>query len=147
MKLIDKYSVAVKLAKTEVHQVDTPNTKRKILYTLANEIIEESPENLTDAHIEIANVPEAGTQITISQHIEHQQLQSLDDLRTNNADAVAICGTSKSALKLPSPTKKPDEHDMFGNFIAEVMRNMNKSQARKLQMNIMGLISDAEEAN
>lgn len=147
MKFIDKYSVAVKLATTDVHQVDTPNTKRKILYTLANDIIEDSPENVTDAHIEITNELEADTQITIAQHIDHQQLQSLDAMRTNNVDAVAICGTSKSPLKLPSPTKKPDEHDMFGNFIAEVMRNMNKSQARKLQMNIMGLISDAEEAN
>lgn len=40
--------------------------------------------------------------------------------------------------------KKPDEFDIFGNFVAEVMRNMAKPRMRSLQMNIMKLIADAE---
>lgn len=45
----------------------------------------------------------------------------------------------------PAPTsRKQDEFDIFGNFVAEVMRNMNKPKSRLLQMNIMKLIADAE---
>lgn len=40
--------------------------------------------------------------------------------------------------------RKQDEFDIFGNFVAEVMRNMNKPKSRILQMNIMKLIADAE---
>lgn len=41
-------------------------------------------------------------------------------------------------------TRKQDEFDLFGNFVAEVMRNMAKSKSRILQMNVMKLINEAD---
>lgn len=38
-----------------------------------------------------------------------------------------------------------DEFDDFANFLAKVMRKMSKSQSRKLQVNIMNLISEIED--
>lgn len=40
--------------------------------------------------------------------------------------------------------KQADEFDDFGNFVAKVMRKMTKPQSRKLQVNILNLISDIE---
>lgn len=45
---------------------------------------------------------------------------------------------------ITSNTKRKDEFDIFGNFVAEIMRNMTKPKSRILQMNIMKLIADAE---
>lgn len=41
-------------------------------------------------------------------------------------------------------SRKQDEFDIFGNFVAEVMRNMAKPKSRILQMNIMKVIAEAE---
>lgn len=38
------------------------------------------------------------------------------------------------------------EFDIFGNFIAEVMKNMKRSQARVLQIKILNFISEFEES-
>lgn len=43
-----------------------------------------------------------------------------------------------------STNRKQDEYDLFGNFVAEVMRNMQKPESRALQMNIMRLISEKD---
>lgn len=51
---------------------------------------------------------------------------------------------SSTPIVAQSNNHKPDEFDIFGNFVAEVMRNMAKSKSRILQMNIMKLIADAE---
>lgn len=51
---------------------------------------------------------------------------------------------SNTPIASTSTNRKQDEFDIFGNFVAEVMRNMNKPKSRILQMNIMKLIADAE---
>lgn len=43
--------------------------------------------------------------------------------------------------------RKNDEYGKFGDFVAEVMRNMNKAQARSFQMKVMSLIIDCEQNN
>lgn len=57
---------------------------------------------------------------------------------------------SEQKIELPSQkldnSKKSDEFDIFGNFMAEIMRNMTKVQARKLQMNILEIITETENA-
>lgn len=84
----------------------------------------------------------AGTQILLTQHINPLQLQLPEATQPNRT--VSICEKSQIAPKPSLPTKKSDEYEMFGNFMAEVMRNMSKNQSRKLQMSIMGLIHEVE---
>lgn len=53
---------------------------------------------------------------------------------------------SNAQLVSPNSTnRKQDEFDLFGNFVAEVMRNMKKPKSRDFQMNIMKLITDIEK--
>lgn len=57
-----------------------------------------------------------------------------------------------NTTKLPISREIPndqnhDEFGKFGDFVAEVMRNMTKSQSRAFQMKIMGLIVECEENN
>lgn len=94
---------------------------------------EEPPEIVTvqNVHLEVNSGAVAGTQIILNQ----DPLQLQEAAQTNS---------TVSAPKPSLPTKKSDEYEKFGNFMAEVMRNMSKSQSRKLQMNIMGLIHDVE---
>lgn len=49
--------------------------------------------------------------------------------------------------QIQSNSRKSDECEIFGNFVAEVMRNMTKPQSRKLQTKILGLIADCEDNN
>lgn len=55
-------------------------------------------------------------------------------------NSTAACNNNATTTSV----KKQDEFDIFGNFVAEVMRNMAKPRMRSLQMNIMKLIADAE---
>lgn len=60
---------------------------------------------------------------------------------------------TESVQKTESPKRsasddgrtKTDEFDDFASFVAKVMRKMTKSQSRKLQVNIMNLISEIED--
>lgn len=49
--------------------------------------------------------------------------------------------------QIQNNSRKSDECEIFGNFVAEVMRNMTKPQSRKLQTKILGLIADCEDNN
>lgn len=119
-----------------------PKTKRNTHFIPSNEMIEESPEIVTgqNVHIEMNSDSVAETQLLLTQHMDPLQQQDAD--QTNSI--VSVCEKSQIAPKPSLPLKKSDEYEKFGNFMAEVMRNMSKSQARKLQMNIMGLIHDVE---
>lgn len=132
-----------------MNQTDAQNTKRKTRYTIANEVIEEFSENFTNkqVHLEMNTESDAGTVTLITEHLDRQQMQmqSEEAIETNMNDA--FCSNSKMALKPSFPVKKQDQYDMFGNFIAEVMRTMTKSESRKLQTDILGLISEAENAH
>lgn len=60
---------------------------------------------------------------------------------TNQANIEVI---SNAQISTPQNTRKQDEFHIFGNFVAEVMRNMAKPKSRILQMNIMRVIAEAE---
>lgn len=126
-------------------QVDgAPSPKRKTLYTLVNEIIEETPENVIEkeVHLEMNQEDHAGTLTSITEQVDHQQLQPQVAIETTNAEA--SCGHSIAAPNPSIPTEKPDEFDLFGKLMAEIMRKMSKSQSRKLQLKIMGVINEIE---
>lgn len=138
---------AVKLSATDEIQVDVaPSPKRKTLYTLVNEIIEETPENVIEkeVHLEMNQEVNAGTHFSITgpSVVDHQQLQSQMAIETTSAEAG--CGHSIAALNPSIPNEKPDEFDLFGKLMAEIMRKMSKSQSRKLQLKIMGVINEIE---
>lgn len=61
----------------------------------------------------------------------------------NHSNIEVIASTPVTAQTV---NRKQDEFDIFGNFVAEVMRNMNKPKSRILQMDIMKLIADAESS-
>lgn len=61
-------------------------------------------------------------------------------LNQGNIEVIATTNPKISMVE-----KKADEFEIFGNFIAEIMRNKSKPQARLLQMNIMRLIADSED--
>lgn len=124
-----------------MNQDGTENTKHEILSSLANGAIEDSSRNVTNnkVHLELDNESE----VAIAKNSDEQLLHlSHNGPLTNIADA--SCSIPTIALKPIPSIKKQDEYDIFGNFMAEVMRNMTKSKSRMLQMNILGLISDAE---
>lgn len=51
---------------------------------------------------------------------------------------------SSTPIAAPPSSRKQDEFDIFGNLVAEIMRNMSKPKSRILQTNIMKLIADVE---
>lgn len=61
----------------------------------------------------------------------------------NQANSIEVVSNTQ-LIPNASDHRKQDEFDMFGNFVAEVMRNMVKSKSRVLQMNIMKLINEAD---
>lgn len=96
----------------------------------------------------------------------NQILESIDMESTEPSTAVASDGlliplqlqSSLAEEETANNTKLPilretqndqshDEFGKFGDFVAEVMRNMTKSQSRAFQMKIMGLIVESEENN
>lgn len=143
---LSRPSFAVKTSATEVNRNDAPTKKRKTLYTLANEVIEESPENAPDKNVqlEMTSVPDTHTgtlTIVTTSTPYRQQLQPQETVETNVTETFST--NPKVASK---STKESDQFDLFGNFIAEVMRNMSRSKSSKLQLDIMGLIHETENA-
>lgn len=63
----------------------------------------------------------------------------------NQGSDIEVVSNTQLAPPNTITNRKQDEFDLFGNFVAEVMRNMKKSKSRALQMNIMKLISDTEK--
>lgn len=80
---------------------------------------------------------------TTSNHIFETFEEELvtDDINNQTPNIEVISSTPTLA---PAASPKQDEFSFFGNFVAEVMRNMTKPKSRMLQMNIMKLIRDAE---
>lgn len=95
----------------------------------ASNIIEESFVNATSNDIFTFE------QELVNDDLKHSTLMN----QANNIEVI-----SNTQLIPPNGSRKQDEFDMFGNFVAEVMRNMVKSKSRILQMNIMKLINEAD---
>lgn len=66
--------------------------------------------------------------------LEDDQIESIE-MNTDDLDVQLVSDMSN---------KETDEFDLFGNFVAEVMRNMPKSSMRKFQMKILELINECE---
>lgn len=62
----------------------------------------------------------------------------------NQGNSIEVIANTQLIPPNANVNRKQDEFDLFGNFVAEVMRNMTKSKSRILQMNIMKLINDAD---
>lgn len=99
-------------------------------------IIAESYVNATTSDIYTAFAEELETEETEL----HENTQAL--LNHSNIEVISTPQPNSTMAE-----KKSDEFEIFGNFVAEVMRNMPKSQSRLLQMNIMKVIADSEDGN
>lgn len=67
---------------------------------------------------------------------------------TTGYDATSVTLTTSPQTintMLTSSAKQPDEFDIFGNFVGQVMRNMSKSKARLLQMKVLQLITEFDD--
>lgn len=128
-KSIEKLSP--KKQQTTYQIISDDHTKNKIGKTIAisaSNIIEESFANASnDIFTTFEEVTDDIKQSTLLSH------------HGSNIEVI-----SSTPIAAQSNNHKPDEFDIFGNFVAEVMRNMTKSKSRILQMNIMKLIADAE---
>lgn len=114
---------------------DSKNKLSKGIAIASSNIIEESFANATSNDIFTAFEEELETEDLKQSTLMNQGLNQGNIEVISNAQ---IAGPSVSSVK------KQDEFDIFGNFVAEVMRNMAKPKSRILQMNIMKLIADAE---
>lgn len=121
-----------KKQQTTYQIISDDHTKNKIGKTIAisaSNIIEESFANASSNDI-FTTFEEVTDDIKQSTLLSHHG---------SNIEVI-----SSTPIAAQSNNHKPDEFDIFGNFVAEVMRNMTKSKSRILQMNIMKLIADAE---
>lgn len=96
-------------------------------------IIEESFVNATSNDI-YTNFEEE----LVTEDMTESELQTEQNIVENQENSDTVPTTT---------IKKQDEFDIFGNFVAEVMRNMTKVRMRRLQMDIMKLIADVESEN
>lgn len=102
-------------------------------------------------------------------HSDHLLLQDSEDINTSNQEVVEeevedVEATDQHEL-ITSQNEDTEQHqpqskevadksgahnssefDIFGTFIAEVMKNMKRSQARLLQIKILNFISEFEES-
>lgn len=97
----------------------------------SSNIIEESFVNATSNDIFTFE------QELVNDEIKHSTLM-------NHANSIEVISNTQLIPPSANVSRKQDEFDMFGNFVAEVMRNMAKSKSRILQMNIMKLINEAD---
>lgn len=124
-QILNQPKVITKNEPTEVSSVGTSN------------IIEESFANATSNDIYANFDEELVTEEMAENEIDHQK-----DTIVNQENIELI--TASNSNNIIATQKKQDEFDIFGNFVAEVMRNMTKPRMRNLQMNIMKLIADTE---
>lgn len=114
------------------YQIITEDPKNKLgkgITITSSNIIEESFANATSNDIFTAFEEELVTEDIIPSTLMNQ----------GNIEVL-----SSTPIAAPSGARKQDEFDIFGNFVAEIMRNVTKQKARFLQMNIMKVITDAE---
>lgn len=89
------------------------------------EVVEEVEDVETTSQIVTINTEQHEPKMTQNENIEQQH--------------------SKEPAERTGGTQKTSEFDIFGNFIAEVMKNMKRSKARVLQIKILNFISEFEE--
>lgn len=106
----------------------TKNKVGKTIAISASNIIEESFVNATSNDI-----------FTTFEEVTDDMKQSTMLNQGSNIEVI-----SSTPIVTSSANRKQDEFDIFGNFVAEIMRNMAKPKSRILQMNFMKLIADAE---
>lgn len=117
------------LLPTENNEIQQP--QQVIIST--TDLMEESFVHATTSDIYTTFGEELQTQETEVNASSHTILNQ------GNIEVIATTNPNISMVE-----KKADEFEIFGNFVAEIMRNKSKSQARLLQMNIMRLIADSE---
>lgn len=115
-----------------ISQEEAKNKLGKNITISSSNIIEESFANATSNDIFTTFEEEL-----VSDGIKHSTL-------TNQGNVEDI---SNQQIAPSTNAARKDEFDIFGNFVAEVMRNMTKPKSRILQMNIMKLIADAESGS
>lgn len=123
--------------------VDQNNEASSIVVVGMSKIIEESFANATSNEIYTNYKEELVTEnmSNIEIQMPKNTIENHQNIEINSAPNSTAC-TNNAATT--SSVKKQDELNIFGNFVAEVMRNMSKPRMRSLQMNIMKLIADAE---
>lgn len=120
-----------KKQQTTYQIITDDHTKNKVGKTVAisaSNIIEESFVNATSNDI-----------FTTFEEVTDDMKQSTLLNQGSNIEVI-----SSTPIAAQSNSRKQDEFDIFGNFVAEVMRNMAKPKSRILQMNVMKLIAEAE---
>lgn len=110
---------------------DPKNELGKNITISSSNIIEESFANATTNDIFTTFEAELVTD-DMKQSTQMNQGANIEVISSN-----AVSNASASS-------RKQDEFDFFGNWVAEVMRNMPKSKSRILQMDIMQLVRDAD---
>lgn len=133
LSLVEK--LTPKKQQTTYHIIsENPKTKlTKGIAIASSNIIEESFANATSSDLFAGFEEELVTEDVKSSTFMHQDIKGNIEVISNAQIAPPT-----------SSVKRHDEFDIFGNFVAEVMRNMTKPKSRILQMNIMKLIADAE---
>lgn len=120
-----------KKQQTTYQIITDDHTKNKVGKTIAisaSNIIEESYVNATSNDI-----------FTTFEEVTDDMKPSTLLNQGSNIEVI-----SSTPIAAQSNSRKQDEFDIFGNFVAEVMRNMAKPKSRILQMNVMKLIAEAE---
>ena len=67
---------------------------------------------------------------------QHQQPQP--------SSIIQSVSTIKCITSTPKPNKS-EEFTIFGSYVAEVLKNMNKQKARRLQMKMMQFINEVDD--
>lgn len=95
----------------------------------SSNIIEESFVNATSNDI-----------FTFEQELVNEDIKSSTLMNPEGIEVIS----NTQIVPSKNTNRKEDEFDIFGDLVAEIMRNMAKPKSRILQMNIMKLIADAE---
>lgn len=115
-----------------ISQGDAKNKLGKNITISSSNIIEESFANATSNDIFT----------TFEEELVNDDIKQSTLTNQGNIEVI-----SNQQITPATNAARKDEFDIFGNFVAEVMRNMTKPKSRILQMNIMKLIADAESGS
>lgn len=114
-----------------ISHADANHKLGKAIGLSTSNIIEESFVNATSNDI-----------FTFEQELVNDDIKQ--STLINQENSIEVIANTQLVPPTTNVSRKQDEFDMFGNFVAEVMRNMAKSKSRILQMNIMKLINEAD---
>lgn len=140
--------LSAKLSATEINRrIDGIGSNAKTIYTLTNEKIREPNESVVGENVHFTIISNEPDSILINRH-QPQQQQQQQQLSCGQIQYPAQeSNVLEAAATLPKPSapaKKADQFELFGNFLAQVMRDMNTSQYKKFRMKILELIDDVE---